>query len=267
VTTTFDVPVEAGKVAEFQRAVGAAGRTDVALTFLTVADGFWAPPTPHFAGADEIGFDLDRCLHAEQDYRFPHRQPRVGEVLQARRVFEGIRERSSSRGTLRFGTMATTFSDSAGAVVAEQRVTLVELPWVGSAATRTQALPSSSTLVRTFGPLTLTDFVRYAGASGDFTAAHFDSAEATRLQLDGVIAQGMLLAGFLATTAAELAPAACVRRFSVRFCEPVQLGATVACHVVDREQGEGSLELRMALVLDDRSVAAWAELSCVPAVP
>lgn len=49
----------------------------------------------------------------------------------------------------------------------------------------------------TFGPLTLTDFVRYAGASGDFTAIHFDSEAARVSGYPAPFAMGMLSAAFV----------------------------------------------------------------------
>jgi acyl dehydratase len=49
----------------------------------------------------------------------------------------------------------------------------------------------------TFGPLTLTDFVRYAGASGDLTAVHFDSDAARHGGYSTPFAMGMLSAAFV----------------------------------------------------------------------
>ena len=50
-----------------------------------------------------------------------------------------------------------------------------------------------------YGPLTLTDLVRYAGASGDFNRLHHDDAYARAAGLPWVMAHGMLSAGLLAS--------------------------------------------------------------------
>lgn len=49
----------------------------------------------------------------------------------------------------------------------------------------------------TIKDLKLTDFVRYAGASGDFNPLHYDSEFVRDRGYDGVFAMGMLSAGFL----------------------------------------------------------------------
>ena len=49
------------------------------------------------------------------------------------------------------------------------------------------------------GPLTRTDIVRYAGASGDFNPIHHDEAFALSAGMPGVMAHGMLSAGILAS--------------------------------------------------------------------
>lgn len=57
---------------------------------------------------------------------------------------------------------------------------------------------------RRFGPLTRTDFVKYAGASGDFTRIHYDEPFVVpHTESDSVFAMGMLLAGYLGGVAAQ----------------------------------------------------------------
>ncbi|MDH4011390.1 MAG: MaoC/PaaZ C-terminal domain-containing protein, partial [Desulfobacterales bacterium] len=46
-------------------------------------------------------------------------------------------------------------------------------------------------------PVTKTQLVRYAGASGDFNPLHTDDAVAQKAGLKGVIAQGPLIMGFV----------------------------------------------------------------------
>ena len=53
---------------------------------------------------------------------------------------------------------------------------------------------------RTFGPITRTDIVRYAGASGDFNPIHWNEEFAKSAGYPGVFAQGMFTAGVNAIT-------------------------------------------------------------------
>ncbi|MGP3533994.1 MaoC family dehydratase [Microbacterium sp. RD1] len=76
----------------------------------------------------------------------------------------------------------------------------------------------------TFGPVTRTDIVRYQGASGDFNAIHHDDEAARAVGYDTAFAPGMFHAGLLATFATRWLGAAALRRFAVRFREPVWPG-------------------------------------------
>ena len=51
------------------------------------------------------------------------------------------------------------------------------------------------------GPITRTQLVRYAGASGDFNPAHYDEGVARRAGLPRPMAHGMLSMAFLADLA------------------------------------------------------------------
>jgi acyl dehydratase len=81
----------------------------------------------------------------------------------------------------------------------------------------------------TFGPITQTDIVRYAGASGDFNPIHHDDQYAKAAGFPGVFSIGMLQAGLLATFAARWMGEENVRRFQVRFKEQVWPGDTCTC--------------------------------------
>jgi len=75
-----------------------------------------------------------------------------------------------------------------------------------------------------FGPLTITDIVRYAGASGDFNPLHHDPEYAKAAGLPGVMAHGMLSAGLLASFVTQWHGPGCVRRYKVRFTDRVWPG-------------------------------------------
>jgi acyl dehydratase len=92
--------------------------------------------------------------------------------------------------------------------------------------------------VRTVGPITRTDIVRYQGASGDFNPIHHDDEVARQVGYPTAFAVGMLPAGLLAAHAATLFGATAVRRFTARFREQVWPGEslTLAAQVTERSE-------------------------------
>lgn len=82
---------------------------------------------------------------------------------------------------------------------------------------------------QSFGPVTRTDFVRYAGASGDFNPMHHDEPYAVKTGNPSVFSMGMFQAGLLSTYATKLLGARNIRRFTVRFRERVWPGDTLTC--------------------------------------
>ena len=123
--------LEAGKVREFARAVHAdladlAGpdeRLTIPATFLT---------TTNFAEeaeviAEELGFDLSRLLHAEQEYAFPDGPPVAGtRLLATSRVEERFTKQGRRGGLMTFAVRVTEFRDEDGTLVATARMTAVE---------------------------------------------------------------------------------------------------------------------------------------------
>ena len=65
--------------------------------------------------------------------------------------------------------------------------------------------------------LTRTDFVRYAGASGDFNPIHHDQTFAEASGNPTVFAMGMLNAGILSRVVSAYVGRPNVRRYRVRF--------------------------------------------------
>ncbi len=120
-----------------------------------------------------------------------------------------------------------------------------------------------------YGPITRTDLVRYAGASGDFNPLHHDDDFARQSGLTGVVAHGMFSAGLLASFLASWAGDRPVRRFKVRFLSPVRPGDTVhAKAAVVREvtiAGRPMSELQLGLYRQDGAevVRGTAEIDCV----
>src|SRR3989454_11552662 len=77
--------------------------------------------------------------------------------------------------------------------------------------------------------LTRTDFVEYAGASGDFNPVHHDQTFAEASGNPTVFAMGMMNAGILSRLVADYAGLENVRKYRVRFATRVWPGDSVTC--------------------------------------
>ena len=99
---------------------------------------------------------------------------------------------------------------------------------------------------RSFGPVTQTDVVRFAGASGDFNPLHHDPARARAAGFAAPIAMGQLTAGLLVGWLTDWCGVARLRRYEVRFTAPLHLGDTVTFSgtVTDVTGGVATLEVR-----------------------
>jgi acyl dehydratase len=78
------------------------------------------------------------------------------------------------------------------------------------------------------GPLTRTDFVRYAGAGGDLNPIHHDEPAARAAGMPSVFGMGMLHAGMLGTRLARWVGVGSVRSYTVRFTGQVWPGDRLA---------------------------------------
>jgi acyl dehydratase len=103
---------------------------------------------------------------------------------------------------------------------------------------------------RTFGPISRTDIVRYAGASGDFNPIHHDEAFATAAGFPTVFSIGMYQAALLATFATDWLGAETIRRFTVRFQEQVWPGDELTCtgtvSAIERRDAGRLIEVELA---------------------
>jgi acyl dehydratase len=91
--------------------------------------------------------------------------------------------------------------------------------------------------------ITLEMLRTYADASGDFNPIHLDESVAKKMGLPGIIAHGMLTAGFLATRAREFAPGWQVKRFQCRFKAMTFPGDVISVGGVVKDAGETSITL------------------------
>jgi acyl dehydratase len=112
--------------------------------------------------------------------------------------------------------------------------------------------------------LTLTDFVRYQGASGDMNPIHHDPDFARGAGFEMPFAVGMRQAGVLATWATDWLGAANVRRFKVQWQEQAWPGDVLTYRgaiVAEREEGgQRFLDLEMTVTRQTGGVhlKGWA---------
>lgn len=259
--------VEGGKVAEFAAALGdddpiyrdseAAAergydRRPAPPTFTrTAMFPRYRPENARRLGLD-IGFDIRYELHGEQVYQF-RRPVYVGDTLSATTTLLDAYEREGRHGgVMTFAVLETEFVDEDGDPVVTERQTVIETD--GSVGTdgpsggrseydatttqmtvrRTGSIDSSTTPdVGDTGPttviegLTPQDFVRYAGASGDFNPIHYDGRYAEALGNPDVFGQGMLTAGYAGQFLADWFGLVNLHRFRARFTARVWPGDTL----------------------------------------
>ncbi len=101
------------------------------------------------------------------------------------------------------------------------------------------------------GPLTRTDFVRYAGAGGDFNPIHHDEPMAVSFGLPSVFGMGMLHAGMLGTRLARWVGPNNITKFAVRFTGQVWPGDVLSFSgEVTGVSTDGAPEAQIALSVE-----------------
>jgi hypothetical protein len=125
------MPLEHGKVREFARATKsrnpayAGPEAVVPATFLTHARLAWEPKEESAIG--QLGFDMRRVLHGEEEYVFHGPPPRVGQTLTVTTRIDDRWEKEGKRGgSMKFARVVNEFRDAEGRLVAEQRSVVVE---------------------------------------------------------------------------------------------------------------------------------------------
>jgi acyl dehydratase len=107
------------------------------------------------------------------------------------------------------------------------------------------------------GPITTTQLVMYAGASGDFNRIHYDHPFAVQKGLGGVIAHGMLTMAFAASCVVEaFGQANRISRLDARFTSPVRVGEVVevTATVVERAAPDDLIEATLTAEVGGRVV-------------
>jgi acyl dehydratase len=110
------------------------------------------------------------------------------------------------------------------------------------------------------GPLTRTDFVRFAGAGGDFNPLHHDDEYARAAGFPSVFAMGQLQAGLLSRLAADWLGVANVRSYKVRFKAKVWPGDVLVLRGREVARADGVVSCELEAVREDGgevAVQAW----------
>ncbi|MDQ1384530.1 MAG: hypothetical protein QOG65_1909 [Actinomycetota bacterium] len=89
-------------------------------------------------------------------------------------------------------------------------------------------------------PLTRTDLVMYAGASGDFNPMHHDEIAAQQAGLPSVFGHGMFTAGLLATAVTNYVGIGNLKSYRVRFTKQTWPGEVLTTTVTVREKRAGN---------------------------
>jgi acyl dehydratase len=89
-------------------------------------------------------------------------------------------------------------------------------------------------------PLTRTDLVMYAGASGDFNPMHHDEIAARQAGLPSVFGHGMFTAGLLATAVTNYVGVGNLTSYRVRFTKQTWPGEVLTTSVTVREKRAGN---------------------------
>ena len=229
---------------------------DPADILLTTAGFFWQTAESKAAH----GLDPKRTLHAEQEYVFHGEPPRAGRVLTASaKVTDRYRKEGRRGGALTFVKIVTVFRDENGRLVADSARPpsrprgLRRRNPDDHAETRPAITVGDAAPARTFGPITVTDIVRYAGASGDFNPLHHDDEAAKGAGFAGVFSIGMFQAALLATFAAMAGASKCA--VTTRFKEQVWPGDELVCtgEVIAVEPDGGGSAVTVALAWTRRA--------------
>ena len=232
--------VEAGKVAEFARAVGAPVSDIAPPTFTMVAGAGWVEQLVD----KTLKLDRARTVHGEQayDYLSP---VRAGMTLRCRATLVSDVMKPGRAGPMRVVTVAVLYADAAtGADLVRETMTVLEkaasaapphpipLPQ-GERGARDESGGAGEIVV--LGPVTRTDLVRYAGASGDFNPLHHDPDFARAAGLPEVMAHGMYSAGLVASQVERWFGVGAMTRYAVRFRAPVWVGdrLLLTCNRID----------------------------------
>lgn len=234
--TPFTMLIEQGKVQEFSRATELQGSRPPAtrsalspVTFLS-SSRFWCPASA--SAWEGVERDYRRVLHGAQEFVYPSGPVPIGTSLLGIETIDRSYEKTGRARTMGLTETVTRFSKSGSeeelATMRATSITLAEQspPTKDDSPRDDWVPPPGLVLIEEVldQPLTLTRFVRYQGASGDFNPIHHDSAFAAAAGYPAPLAIGMLAAGLAASLLQAHADMTRLRRYRVRWHAPAWPG-------------------------------------------
>lgn len=249
----FPLVVDGSKVMEMYRAVHAErilgsaiedGATQIADDSTPIVPTFTAVAWHYHDRVGlyrRLGIDPEIALHGENEWWY-HGDLRLGDRLTATvSLLSDATRRGRRAGEMRAVELLTEYHRHSEIVIAER--TLLLQPSVALTSPEAASAPradggaipdvrplASDDNSDEVGPLTRTDFVRYAGASGDLSAVHHDEPLAQRVGLASVFAMGMLPAGIAGVHALRLAGDRGLSGLKIRMTDRVWPGETLTLH-------------------------------------
>lgn len=111
------------------------------------------------------------------------------------------------------------------------------------------------------GPLTRTDFVRYAGASHDFNPNHHDEVYAVANGNKSVFGMGMLAGGYCARLLTDWLGNNALRRMRLRFASRFWPGDVLTCtaKVTEKDEPDKLIRCEFSAVNQDGEVIIRGE--------
>jgi acyl dehydratase len=277
----FRMVVEEGKVREFARATASPcaehlrDENPVApLTFLA-SHRLWMSDDRH-SGWNGVQRDFRYLLHGQEEFLFHGPAPAPGSVLTVRQAIERQYAKQGRRGgTMVFTDLVTRFwltgSEDESPVVEERSVLiLTEPPAPGQAVAPAEPAPAGTPRASCPAgpagdvvfdsrqpPLTVTDFVKYQGASGDFNPIHHDTDFAHEAGRTGPFAVGMRAAAVAANQLTFALAGRQVARYRVRWSEIAWPGDVLRYRGV--RTGSGSYRIDVTSSDGRPHLTAWAD--------
>jgi acyl dehydratase len=267
----FRFVVEEGKVHEFARATGSRCADHLRaldpvspVTFLMASALWMAEENSAWRG---ITRDVRNRLHGEQEFTFGADGPPVAGTELTGHQFIGDRYAKAGRrgGTMTFTWVVTRFWPAGSTSDTEPAVELRSLsintsqppPGAPGSAEPDPDLPVPAGAY-VAPPLTINDFVRYQGASGDFNPIHHDPAVARAGGFPGPFAVGMLPAAVAANLLSARYGSRALRRYRARWSAQAWPGD--ALRYLESPDGSG---VRMTVTRPNGAthLTAWAELA------
>ncbi|WP_382216366.1 FAS1-like dehydratase domain-containing protein [Halospeciosus flavus] len=208
----------------------------------------------------DLGFDWQYVVHGEQRYEY-ERPVYVGDALTGETTLEDAYQREGSQGgTMTFAVFRTDFEDADGEHVLSAYNTRIET----GGAIQDDAAADGSGHERgdpdaVVEDVERRDFVKYAGASGDFNPIHYDEPYATDAGNPSVFGQGMFSAGVASRAVREHVGLDALASFQTRFTSRVFPDDTL--RVFLDESGEnGAIDVEV-VTDDDRTVVEGSATS------